>query len=316
MSPQIEVQSPPLDLPLSWAHTETPAPTLRALKLPLSRHTWIPCADAPHNVDFSHLFETHLRWIHGGVVLQGCHSDIARWLTARGGQAVEMGTEALLPLDRPDKASLHELARRGRRWGQTRTIPHSQAAQAQLAALQQMTVHGRKPQLQFAFRTQFEPHMRAFALVDEDGVWLGAMTLSQMKPGYWHTELMLRRQNAPTGVMEALVLDVKASLLREGSQWLSLGATPFKMSSPAQLRSGKPWQLARHGWIITSTGRLLRFGYNHEGLFRFKQKFNPEWQPLYLCGWPDLPWRILPDLAWATHYLHLVGYSALRKMGL
>ncbi len=81
------------------------------------------------------------------------------------------------------------------------------------------------------------------------------MTISLMKPGYWHTELLLRRRDAPIGVMDV-----------------------------------------------------------YQGLYRFKQKFEPEWRPIYLCGWPDLPWRVLPDLSWASRHLHLVGYAALQRV--
>jgi len=303
------------DLPLSWTRTSVTASRFHTLKLPLSRRTWIPCADVPQAADFASLFDDYLRGVSGGLVVQTCHLGLARWLQDQGGQAMEMGVEALLPVAREAKPSLRELARRGRRWGEIRAIEFSETARTQFAAFQKMTVHGRKPQLQFAFRTEFEPHMRGFALVDEEDKWLGAMTLSQMKPGYWHTELFLRRLDAPVGVMEALVLDVKARLHQEGMQWLSLGATPFKITAGQPSPGGKPWQLARHSWIIGWTGRLLRFGYDHEGLFRFKQKFSPDWQPLYLCGWPDLPWRVLPDLSWASRHLHLMGYAALRRMG-
>ncbi len=43
---------------------------------------------------------------------------------------------------------------------------------------------------------------------------------------------------------------------------------------------------------------------------------SSNWRPLYLCGWPNLPWRTLPDLSWASRHLHLMGYAALRRVGL
>jgi len=75
-----------------------------------------------------------------------------------------------------------------------------------------------------------------------------------------------------------------------------------------------PWSSACRGYAITRFGRLLRFGYDYQGVYRFKNKYTPDWRPFYLCGWLDLPWRILPDLSWASRHLHLVGYSALRRI--
>jgi len=221
--------------------------------------------------------------------------------------------EALLATNAQEKPSLLELARRGRRWGQVMTVEYSEAARSKMDALWRATVHGDGPQLQCAFRTDFEACLRGFALVDDAGAWLGALTLSRMKPGYWHTELLLRRRNAPVGVMEALILAVKRRLREEGADWLSLGAVPFMTTEDPLAEHGcrAPWRAPCRGQIIARLGRLMRFSYDYQGLYRFKQKFDPVWRPLYLCGWPSLPWRILPDLSWASRHAHLVGYAAL-----
>ncbi len=305
-----------LDLPLSWARTDIAAPRLRTLRLPLSRRTWVPCADAPLDWPFRRIFEERLRSLPRGFILQGCNKTLARYVLGQGGQTAQVGVEALLTMDAPPKASLLDLARRGRRWGEVRALRPTDDNRAKMNALWEATVHGSKPRLQCAFRTDFDASVRGFALVGPNDDWLGAMTISTMKPGYWHVELLLRRQDAPVGVMEALILDVQARLLAEGEQWLSLGATPFVTlrdpltSEPCRV----PWSPACRGRFIARTGRLLRFGYDYRGLYQFKAKFEPRWRPLHLCGWPDLPWRILPDLSWATRHLHLVGYAALQRM--
>ncbi len=172
--------------------------------------------------------------------------------------------------------------------------------------------------MQCTFRTDFEPPLQGFVMVGRGGTWLGAMTLSLVKPGYWHSELLLRRGDAPPGVMDALILDVKARLLAEGERWLSLDAVPFVTTKAAvdAHPCRRPWSAACRGRAITRFGRLLRFGYDYQGLYRFKNKYTPDWRPLYLCGWPELPWRTLPDLSWASRHLHLMGYAALRRVGL
>jgi hypothetical protein len=305
-----------LDLPLSWARTDRETPALRTLKLPLSRRVWAPCADIPADWAFQRIFEEQLQPLPGGFILQGCNETLARFVQEAGGQAAQVGVEAVLALASAGKPSVQELARRGRRWGDVRELAPTDANRARMAALWEATVHSDKPQLQCAFRTDFDANVRGFALVGPEGAWLGAATLSLMKPGYWHTELLLRREAAPVGVMEALILGIKARLRAEGGQWLSLGTVPFVIAPDPLHRDAcrQPWHPACRGRFIARAGRLLRFGYDYRGLYQFKAKFGPDWRPLYLCGWPDLPWRILPDLSWASRHLHLVGYSALRRI--
>ena len=304
------------DLPLSWARSEVDVPRLRMLRLSLSRKVWIPCADVPKTWSFSRIFNELLKPMPHGFLLQGCNPNLARFLMVQGGQVAQVGIEAVLPLAGKEKGSLVELARRGGRWGQVIELSPHETHRRQMAALWEQTAHGRKPQLQCAFRTDFDAHVRGFALEGEDGRWWGALTLSLMKPGYWHTELLLRRQDAPVGVMEALILAVKARLRDEGARWLSLGTVPFVEMADAVpgVRCRWPWEAACRGRAIAWIGRRLRFSFEYQGLYRFKQKFQPQWQPLYLCGWPDLPWRILPDLSWHSRHLHLVGYAALQRV--
>ncbi len=302
-----------MDLPLSWARADVTRPRLRAMPLPFSRRIWVPCADIPSAWSFPHIFQDYLRPLPKGFVLQGCQEGLARYITEQGGVATLTGIEGVLPLDAADRPSLRELARRGRRWGEIVALEPTPEHQKAMRALWQATVHGGKPQLQCAFRTDFDASVRGFALIAPSGLWLGAMTLSLMKPGYWHTELLLRRQDAPVGVMEALILKVKAHLRSEGHAWLSLGTVPFTpIPDPLHPRAcWPPWRATCQGRVIMRLGRWLRFSYDYQGLYRFKQKFHPIWKPLYLCGWPDLPWRILPDLSWASRHAHLVGYAML-----
>ena len=312
----MDLESPIFDLPLSWARTDAVTePRLRTLKLPLSRRTWVPCADIPADWTFQRVTQSRLRPLAGGFILQGCNEVLARYVRSQGGDVAQVGMEALLDVNAPAKPSLLELARRGRRWGELIPLAYSDANRKKMAALWRATVHGTKPQLHCAFRTDFEPPLRGVALADAHGAWLGALTLSRMKPGYWHTELLLRRKDAPIGVMEALILDVKERLRAEGHRWLSLGAVPFMLVDDPLNPDAchHPWRASCRGRVIGRLGRWMRFGFDYHGLYRFKQKFGPQWRPLYLCGWPDLPWRALPDLSWASRHLHLVGDAALKR---
>ena len=208
-----------------------------------------------------------------------------------------------------------DLARRGGRWGRVMEVPPTEANRRLLAQLAQSSVHGAKPQLQYAFRTQLDETTRGFVFVTPDNEWLAAITLSLMKPNYWHTELLLRRKNAPVGIMEALVTEVIGRLSENGGEeemcW-SLGMVPFlSVEDPLLEQSCKnAFSLPCRSELMLRVGRLLNFGFNYEGLFRFKDKFLPEWRPLYLCGKPNLPWRTLIDLSIKSRHLHLVGHGA------
>ena len=60
-----------------------------------------------------------------------------------------------------------------------------------------------------------------------------------------------------------------------------------------------PSQLAfRLGWSFN-------FAYNAEGLWRFKKKFEPRWQPSYLCGSPHLSLATVAGLIQSTGYFNL-----------
>ena len=53
-------------------------------------------------------------------------------------------------------------------------------------------------------------------------------------------------------------------------------------------------------------GRALNFAYNADGLWRFKNKFTPRWEPLYLCASRRLSWATVAGLIQATGYFDLV----------
>ncbi|HEY52084.1 MAG TPA: DUF2156 domain-containing protein [Caldilineae bacterium] len=284
--------------------------------MPLSRRQWVPLADIPYDASFERIYRQSLSSLPGGFVLHGCNTTVSRFLLAEGCQVAQTGVEAVLNLEEGNmaKPSVLDLARRGGRWGRVMEVLPTEANQHRLAQLAQTTAHGAKPQLQYAFRTQFDEATRGFVFATPEGKWLAAITLSLMKPNYWHTELLLRRKSAPIGVMEALVTEVFDRLKKEGGRdkgrW-SLGMVPFlSISDPLLEQSCKnAFSLPCRNELMLKVGRLLHFSFNYEGLFRFKDKFSPEWRPLYLCGKPTLPWRVLIDLSIKSRHLHLLGYG-------
>ena len=102
-------------------------------------------------------------------------------------------------------------------------------------------------------------------------------------------DLMRHSQHAPKGVMDYLFIELMLWGQTEGYQWFSLGMAPLSGLDKHQLSS--LWNKA--GNTIFKIGGEF---YNFDGLRRYKEKFHPEWHPLYLAapGGLALP-RVLID---------------------
>lgn len=295
-------------LPLGWARAGVAEPRLHTVQLPLSQQTWIPTAEIPFDIPFEQIYRDYLQALPNGFVLQFCNGALSRYVTKNGGEAVQIGQEAVLPLQQKpwDRPSLQALVRRGLRWGKVEEVAVDPANRDRLSQLVAATRYAHRPQLSLAFRTGFDNTTRGFAFVAPNGQWQAAVTLSQVTANYLHTELLLRHRQAAVGVVEALLVTVAETLQHHGLQAWSLGGVPFA-------RTESPVTPAAHTLKSTAVnylGQILQFAYNYRGLYRFKDKFSPCWRPLFLCGAPSFPWRVLLDLAIKMQYLHLVAYSA------
>ena len=298
-----------LQLPLSWARTTTTDPQFDMVKLPYSSPGWIPTAEIPHHYSFDEVYREHLRMLPNGFVLQSCSVSLRDYLIEQGCQVVAMGAEAILDLPWRGKRSVRELARRGRRHGAVREIELSNIHQRKLVQLSKESPSRQRSQLRHIERPQFDSSTRCFVLEGAEGDWLGAITLSSPSPNYAHTEMLLRSPDAPVGVMEAIVTAIAEQLADEGVQHLSLGNVtplPFEESEKIMAPHRHPKELWTLSQLSFRLGRAFNFAYNAEGLWRFKNKFTPRWEPLYLCASPRLSWQTMAGLVQATGYFNLV----------
>ena len=104
-------------------------------------------------------------------------------------------------------------------------------------------------------------------------------------------DLMRYGADAPEHVMDYLFINMLLWARDRGYQWFDLGIAPL---SGFQRRSLAPlWH--RIGGLLYQHGE--RF-YSFKGLRRFKEKFDPVWNPVYLAspGGLVLP-RVLGNLA-------------------
>ncbi|MCQ4161169.1 bifunctional lysylphosphatidylglycerol flippase/synthetase MprF [Roseomonas sp. GC11] len=104
-------------------------------------------------------------------------------------------------------------------------------------------------------------------------------------------DLMRHRPVTPPGTMDFLFLKLILRAKDQGYAWFDLGMAP--LSGLAAHRLAPTWY--RLGGLLFRRGE--RF-YNFRGLRAFKDKFEPVWEPRYLCTPGGLdPWVVLADVA-------------------
>ena len=89
-------------------------------------------------------------------------------------------------------------------------------------------------------------------------------------------DLMRQLPDGPTGLMDYLFIELMLWAKAQGYRWFNLGMAP--LSGLQSRRQAPLWN--RFGALIF--GRGERF-YNFQGLHRYKDKFDPEWEPRYMA---------------------------------
>ncbi len=297
-------------LPASWKITRIRKPHFEMVRLGHKRIHWFSLAELPEQEPLEELIQTLLNRSPKGVVIRGCNDELAEKLCHFNFKKLFIGQEAVLDLHAPhfEKKSLKELVRRGNKKGRVREIQYTTLAQARINKLRWESPHGFKPQLRHLFRLEFEPDDRCFVFEFPDGSWKGAITVSRAAHDKIQTELLVRHRAAPPGIMEALIEHIFMQLKKEGFGCWSLGEVPF--TGPAN----RHWRMKEQ--IIHRAGRLLNYAYNARGLYQFKNKFNPQWKNVYLCGYPDISFVSLWGLFRKSNFsrLALTAIPGLRRI--
>ncbi len=89
-------------------------------------------------------------------------------------------------------------------------------------------------------------------------------------------DLMRHLPDGPTGIMDYLFVELMLWARQEGYRWFNLGMAP--LAGLQNRRQAPLWN--RFGALVF--GRGERF-YNFRGLQRYKDKFDPEWEPRYMA---------------------------------
>lgn len=100
-------------------------------------------------------------------------------------------------------------------------------------------------------------------------------------------DLMRRAQDCPPGVMELLIVESVAHFASLGRARASLGGVPLAHDPKTSADVDKARARRVLGWLYEHGGEV----YDARGLFRFKDKFAPRWEPMFLAypGRADLP---------------------------
>lgn len=86
-------------------------------------------------------------------------------------------------------------------------------------------------------------------------------------------DLMRRGDSAPPGVMELLITEALTALPQLGYLTASLGGVPLASTTAREGAIQRAME-----WMYENAGQL----YEAKGLFAFKRKFDPRWEPMYL----------------------------------
>lgn len=238
------------------------------------------------------------------IFISCCNKRIAEKLLSKNFEAIRVGKEAILNLnnDHFTSAKLKESIRAGLRCGKMKEYRYSRETEDKLEEFKSACTHGDEPQIRYFFKTELSESVRLFVFVDEEGNWLGALTLRESYGNKVKTELLLRKKGAPNGVMEALIYEVFLKLKRKGFEYWSLGEVPYVVYD-SMFFSKEYW--------INFWGRRTKFAYNYYGLFRFKNKFKPDWNDVFICTKRRLNIIILFRILTESNLIILILYKAL-----
>jgi len=242
------------------------------------------------------------------TIIRGCNLNFSKKLKNAGFSSVQIGMEAVLDTrkDHFKKKSLKYLIKRGKRHGKVIRLPYSDDNIQKLAEFQKISVHGSEPQLQYLFQTEFKKNNSLFVFIDDKQDWFGAILLSENSIDKLHTELILRRKAAPTGIMEVLIEYVFNEAKKQNITHLSLGEVPF---SANDLIFDDTKSL-----LVIRTGRLLNFAYNYKGLYNFKNKFQPNWEKLYICSSTKVKIKHLLFILIHSNFHKLIAHKMLYRL--
>lgn len=295
-------------LPLSWQRIDGIAPDYHELRLRVSRCSWIPFANIPYCFDLPTLYEDINSTFNTSFIIRGCNPSISELFISRHHDTLRTGMEAVLDLANGthfESRRIRAALKRGNRHGKVREVKLHENNLARLENLRRQSSHATKPRLRYLFRQPSAYASRCFIFLSATDEWLAGITLSRTSNKAFHTELMLRQHHAPGDIMECLIAGIADRLHDEGITELSLGEAPFILDNTDK----EPH--TRLERLLISIAASYKHAYNYQGLYNFKNKFNPAWRPVRICAGSGVKLTplLLAELSFASGVTELVASS-------
>lgn len=127
-------------------------------------------------------------------------------------------------------------------------------------------------------------------------------------PVGWTLDFMRRRTEGFKGVMEFLIGTAALDLQKEGAEFVSLSGAPLAQANPGEEQSGVQK-------LLEIVGKTMEPMYGFRSLLKFKAKFQPVYQPLFMC-YPEA--AVLPRIGLGISHAYLPNMTfghAVRMMG-
>jgi lysylphosphatidylglycerol synthetase-like protein (DUF2156 family) len=128
-------------------------------------------------------------------------------------------------------------------------------------------------------------------------------------PVGWTLDFMRRRSEGDVkGIMEFLIGTAALDVQKEGAEFLSMSGAPLAQANPGEEQSGVQK-------MLEMIGKTMEPVYGFRSLLRFKAKFQPVYEPMYMC-YPETAALARIGLGISHAYLpHLTVGQAVRMVG-
>jgi lysylphosphatidylglycerol synthetase-like protein (DUF2156 family) len=181
------------------------------------------------------------------------------------------------------RTTMNRAGREGMTFRLTRFNDESRGIQAQVRAISEMWAGDRGlPEMGFTLGTLVEaedPEVRLALAISPSGEvdgflsWMPVYADNRTVRG-WTLDLMRRRDGGFGPVIEFLIASSALAFRDEGAEWVSLSGAPLAHDYPSE--AGMIAELS------TRLSRALEPMYGFRSLRRFKEKFHPRYETMYL----------------------------------
>jgi len=245
------------------------------------------------------------------TIVRGIPESLRELILLSSYVAIPFGSEAILDVSSyAPSDSVRQIAQRGLRKG---TIGGGQG-EAYPSALPLMKDLQREAPLRGLFRRFPTKSQYFFSFTESKDSALSAwISLTRRGQYHMHLEQLQRSDRASTGAMEALLLRAIHFAQESGFQTLSLGEVPCVL--PKEYDGSNPSISGRFLRLINQCGKwILQPGYSAGGLFNFKDKFSPRWEPIYWLIPKERGYAIFVETLAATGVVRLIVKGRTKRL--